>query len=101
MIKIRRLQPAFHPNATQYTLHFGAGVFAFWRESLNREQSVFAIHNISDTVQSVSLVELNLTLTESWKDLLSGLAISEEKEVIELEPYQAMWITNLEVKEGA
>jgi sucrose phosphorylase len=95
MIKIRREQPAFHPNATQYTLHFGNEVFAFWRESLNREQSIFALHNISDKQQVIPIVELNLIATESWRDLLSGEKITDCKQSIVLEPYQCAWITNM------
>lgn len=94
MIRVRRQQPAFHPNATQYTLHFGNEVFAFWRESLNREQSIFALHNISDKKQEIPLVELNLIATENWRDLLSGEKITPCKQSIVLEPYQSTWITN-------
>ncbi|MFT5882067.1 MAG: sucrose phosphorylase [Crocinitomicaceae bacterium] len=94
MIKIRREQPAFHPNATQYTLHFGKHIFAFWRESLNRDQSIFALHNISNQKQVIPIVELNLIATEQWKDLLSGKIISEGENDIELEPYACVWISN-------
>ncbi|MFC5050918.1 alpha-amylase family glycosyl hydrolase [Rubritalea spongiae] len=95
LIKIRRKQPAFHPNATQYTLHFGKEVFAFWRASLNRDQSVFALHNISDKKQSIPIVELNLVATESWYDLLTGAKITEGMQCVELEPYECVWVTNL------
>ena len=94
MIQIRRQQPAFHPNATQYTLHFGKQIFAFWRESLNREQSIFALHNISNENQVIPIVELNLIATEQWRDLLSGEVIRDGKQTIELEPYGCAWITN-------
>ena len=59
-IRVRAQQEAFHPNATQYTLHFSDQIFAFWRESPSRNQSIFALHNISAKSQNVSLVELNL-----------------------------------------
>ena len=94
LIEIRRKQAAFHPNATQYTLHFTNQIFAFWRESLNRDQSIFALHNVSAQSQTVSLVELNLIATESWSDLLSGTRYEDLEGVIELEPYGCVWITN-------
>jgi sucrose phosphorylase len=48
LIKIRRRQRAFHPNATQYTLHpLNQAIFAFWRQSMARDQSIFCIHNLS------------------------------------------------------
>lgn len=94
LIRIRRKQKAFHPNATQYTLHFTDEVFAFWRESLDRDQSVFALHNVSAEPQTIPLVELNLIATENWHDLLSGRPYANLEEVIELEPYGCAWITN-------
>lgn len=94
LIEIRRKQEAFHPNATQYTLHFSDQIFAFWRESLNRDQSVFALHNVSAEPQSIPLVELNLIATESWSDLISGKGYNDLEGVIKLEPYGCVWITN-------
>ena len=45
IIGLRKLQPAFHPNATQYTLQLGAGLFGFWRQSNDRRQSIFCLFN--------------------------------------------------------
>jgi len=94
LIQIRRKQPAFHPNATQYTLHFSDEIFAFWRESLDRDQSIFALHNVSCERQTIPLVELNLIATESWGDLLSGTRYDNLESEIVLEPYGCVWITN-------
>ncbi len=93
-IAVRREQEAFHPNATQYTLHFGNQVFAFWRESLERSQSIFALHNISDEPATIPLVELNLIATDTWCDLLSGKTYSQADLTIELPPYGCVWISN-------
>jgi sucrose phosphorylase len=94
LIQIRRAQEAFHPNATQYTLHFSDQIFAFWRESLNRNQSIFALHNVSAEPQRIPLVELNLIATENWRDLLSGKSYTDLEDVIELPAYGCAWITN-------
>ena len=93
-IAIRKQQIAFHPNATQLTLHLGDQLFAFWRESPNRYQSVFAINNISDQTQTVALHELNLIGTENWRDLLSDQHYDPGQKTIELTPYGSLWITN-------
>ena len=93
-IRIRRKQEAFHPNATQLTLHFGSSIFAFWRESINRKQCIFAINNISDKSQKISLLELNLIGTESWIDLLTDKKFTANDNYITLEPYQSLWISN-------
>ncbi len=93
-INIRRNQEAFHPNATQYTLHFGTEVFAFWRESRSRHQNIFALHNVSDRVQKIPMVELNLIATDTWRDLLSGTVYKDIEATIEIPPYGAVWISN-------
>ena len=94
LIQIRIAQDAFHPNATQYTLHFSDQIFAFWRESLDRKQSLFALHNVSSERQTIPLVELNLIATEAWVDLISGFVYEDLAGQIVLEPYACVWISN-------
>ncbi|MGF1569345.1 MAG: alpha-amylase family glycosyl hydrolase [Nodosilinea sp.] len=95
LIKIRRQQTAFHPNATQYTLHpLNLSLFAFWRQSLTRDQSIFSVHNLSDQPQELRLSDLNLVSTDDWHDLISGYQFTDIEEVYALAPYQSVWITN-------
>ena len=93
LLKIRRRQSAFHPNATQFTLHLGDQLFGFWRQSLDRQQSVFCISNISDQGQTLALADINLIDNEQWHDLISGRSCAGG-DGIEMEPYQTVWITN-------
>lgn len=94
-IKIRRRQPAFHPNATQYTLHpLNKALFAFWRQSIERDQSIFCINNLSDRVQELLLTDINLICVDPWCDLLSGQIIEDNSDRFILQPYQCAWITN-------
>jgi sucrose phosphorylase len=94
LIKLRKEQPAFHPNATQFTLNLGNDTLALWRQSLDRDQSIFAIHNISNKEVSIQLSDLNLIETDMWADLISGNPLSSTHEVLILKAYQSMWITN-------
>ncbi|MBD3641799.1 MAG: alpha-amylase [Marinobacter sp.] len=94
LISIRRGQTAFHPNATQFTLHLGLQLFGFWRQSMRRDQSVFCIHNISNEVQQVALSDINLIGTDHWVDLISGMAIDDLSGSITLKPYQSVWLSN-------
>ena len=94
LIAIRRTQPAFHPNATQFTLHLGSELFGFWRQSMDREQSIFSVSNITDQIQSLPLHSINLINGEDWKDLITGEMLTNATETIELKPYQTVWITN-------
>ena len=94
LLKIRINQPAFHPNATQFTLHLGLQLFGFWRQSQNRKQSIFCISNISNKPLALPLSELNLVITESWTELISNTEITDLTEELLLEPYQTVWISN-------
>ncbi len=95
LIGVRRRQPAFHPNATQFTLHLGEQVFAFWRQSIQREQSIFALNNISDTEQTLLLSDINLIDTDEWVDLISGSPLESHQDTLVLAPYQCLWLSNL------
>ncbi|MEM7234039.1 MAG: sugar phosphorylase [Planctomycetota bacterium] len=95
LLEIRRRQPAFHPNATQYTLHLGREIFAFWRQSIQREQSIFALHNVTNREQCVALSDLNLIGIDEWRDLVSGEDYNDINAGIVLAPYQVVWLSNL------
>ncbi|MEM8829682.1 MAG: sugar phosphorylase [Cyanobacteria bacterium P01_G01_bin.19] len=97
LIQIRRRQTAFHPNATQYTLHpLNKSLFAFWRQSIHRDQSIFCINNLSDRPQKLRLSDINLICVDPWHDLLSGQVIEDISDSLVLQPYQCAWITNRE-----
>ena len=94
LVHLRQQQRAFHPNATQFTLQLGEQLFGFWRQSMDRRQSIFCIFNVSDTPQPLRIAELNLIVTDRWWDLISGHIFDESTEVFTLVPYQVLWITN-------
>lgn len=93
-LAIRRRQKAFHPNATQFTLQLGSAIFGFWRQSLDRDQSIFALHNVSRHAVSLPAVSINLIGGDDWIDLLSGQAVDDAGGEITFAPYQCRWITN-------
>lgn len=94
LLNIRIKQKAFHPNATQFTLHLGLNLFGFWRQSQDRLQSIFCVSNITKTEVSLPLSELNLIVTEHWFELISGRIIDEVTDTLTLKPYQTVWISN-------
>jgi len=95
LLNIRIKQPAFHPNATQFTLHLGLQLFGFWRQSQDRKQSIFCVTNVSDQEMSLPLSELNLIITESWFELISKQEVTELTQELSLKPYQTVWISNV------
>jgi sucrose phosphorylase len=94
LLFVRQQQKAFHPNATQFTLHLGDSIFAYWRQSHDRKQSIFCINNISDSEQEFMLSDINLISTDDWHDLISGKRMTHQEMLIQLAPYQTLWISN-------
>ncbi|MFY0691675.1 MAG: sugar phosphorylase [Paracoccaceae bacterium] len=93
-LRLRARQPAFHPNGTQFTLRMDDRLFGVWRQSLDRNQSIFAIHNVSDETVPARPSEINLIEDDTWVDLLSGEEIIASAPEISFAPYQCRWITN-------
>ncbi|GFD91958.1 sucrose phosphorylase [Alteromonas sp. KUL156] len=94
LIRIRKAQPAFHPNATQFTLQLGNQIFGYWRQSLDRKQSIFCISNISDEEQTILLSDINLIGTDNWIDLITRDEIALSSGFLQMKPYQVLWISN-------
>ena len=94
LVQLRSKQPAFHPNAVQFTMHLGTKIFAFWRQSMDRSQSIFCLYNVTNTPQTVALADINLVDTDAWRDLISGETYEDSKTSVELAPYQAVWLSN-------
>ncbi|WP_171125692.1 MULTISPECIES: sugar phosphorylase [unclassified Ruegeria] len=93
-LRLRAQQAAFHPNATQFTLRLDDRVFGIWRQSLDRSQSIFALHNVSAELVHVSPAEINMIAEETWTDALTGEILATNGPDIVLAPYQCRWITN-------
>ncbi|KEA63673.1 Sucrose phosphorylase [Marinobacterium lacunae] len=94
LIDLRIKQKAFHPNAVQYTLQLGDHILALWRQSLDRQQHIFAITNVTNCPRQVSLGEVNLPIADKWTDLISGMEFTDRFATLTLQPYQSMWLCN-------
>jgi len=94
LLQLRREQDAFHPNATQFTLQIGKQLFGFWRQSMDRRQSIFCITNISDQPQELTLSDINLVVTNEWRDLISGETFASIDQTLTVTPYRTLWISN-------
>lgn len=94
LLKLRGRQPAFHPNATQFTLALDDRLFGVWRQSLDRDQSIFAIHNVSNDIVTVNPTGINLIEDDDWVDLITGERIDPTGPSIPFAPYQCRWISN-------
>ena len=61
---------------------------------MDRDQSIFSIHNLTPRQQTLILRDINLIGTDPWLDLISGMVIKEGTSDFILSPYQSVWITN-------
>ena len=61
---------------------------------MNRDQSIFAIHNLTNSMQELHLSNINLTYTENWVDLIAWDTIDISMDKLVLRPYQCQWVTN-------
>ena len=64
------------------------------RKSLDREQWIFAIHNVTDQEQSLDMEQLKMLESEDWIDLLSGSVVDDTRVALKLQPYQCVWLSN-------
>ena len=74
----------------QFTLHINPGLFGFWRQSLDRQQSLFAVTNICGDAKTLSLRDINLFANAQWVDLLRDEEVNPEDEELILQPYQTV-----------
>jgi sucrose phosphorylase len=87
LIKTRKKQPAFHPNAAFEILEIDPIIFAIKRYTEN--QTIYALTNISTAEISLSLsgkIIPGLTM-----DLISGETVNASEFI--LKPYQYVWLT--------
>ena len=94
LIVLRKKQPAFHPNATQFTLQLDDCFFGLWRQSIDRSQSIFCVSNLTKSKKKFFLHDINLISTNNWYDILKNKKIKNINSEIILQPYQTVWITN-------
>ena len=79
----------------QHNLPYNLGIFFFglWRQSIDRNQSIFCISNLTNKKQKISLLDNDLISTNSWFDLLTK-KIKNIGDELFFKPYQTYWITN-------
>jgi len=92
MIKIRRRQPAFHPNAAMEILDLDPRVFALGRYC--EDQKIYAVTNVSSEAVSFFLPDelpgrINV-------DLLTGFPVKGRQ--MALGPYQSIWLSKEQVR---
>ena len=86
LVRLRIVQPAFHPDAAQQVLSLGDAVFAVQRTPLVGAAAITAISNLSEEPQRIELDGAG-----ALTDLIAG--VEYHTGAIELAPYQSVWLT--------
>jgi len=93
MIKIRRQQSAFHPDARQDIVRINSDLFIVKRTSVDNSQTLYALSNVTERILQLPLASLGF-LPGGMSNLLShDEADSALAEVLTLAPYQTVWLT--------
>jgi sucrose phosphorylase len=96
LIKIRRAQPAFHPDAVQITLHINHELFAFWRISRNQKQQILVVSNMTSEIQYLKLPEHPVPEGSGlWRNLIEQTALNQKTKEMQLYSYQSVWLEAL------
>jgi sucrose phosphorylase len=91
LLKIRREQVEFHPNAEQRVLSAGKGIFA-----LVRGRQLLVVVNVTPKPQELELKlrEAGLPPSERWLDLIGerNCDASGDQLRLHIEPHQSLWL---------
>jgi hypothetical protein len=88
MIRVRRSQPAFHPNAGFAVVDLDPRLFAVLRTGAG--QRLLAVTNLS--AESVVLVPGNAGVAGNGQELISGKRL-RARDPLTLAPYGVAWIS--------
>jgi len=92
LLRVRRAQRAFHPNALQHVLECDKRIFALVRGAAGQSGRVLCLHNVAG--EPVTARVSALRPSTRWQDLIGGkiyTADAQDALTIELQPYQVVW----------
>ncbi len=89
LLSVRRKQKAFHPNASRHNINLGSKIFSFKRISINKEQTIICITNLSSKIQRAHLNKIY----HNWNNLI-GSKIEINNKLLILKPFETIWLSN-------
>ena len=95
IIQARIREKAFHPNAAQQVLDISEEVFALVRTSVDGEETILAVTNVTDQKQCLEIDGRQAGLEgETWDEVLSENSLKSNTGVLalDLKPYDVVWL---------
>lgn len=93
LLRLRRQQRAFHPDAPQCVLELGAGLFGFTRTAPDGNQQIVCLFNCTAEPQQLDRVVLPEDI-HNWKELIGEAQVEFTPTHLRLPPYAACWFSN-------
>lgn len=93
LLKVRRRQLAFHPDAAQKNIDVGDRLFAVKRVAPDGDNTIIALFNFTDIPTRLSLASLPDDI-RGWNELIGFSEVSFEDDWLILPPYAACWFSN-------
>jgi len=93
-LRIRALQPAFHPDAPQSVHAVSDALFVVERRALDGSQTLFCIHNLSPDGQVLPIRKAlgGAAGGGPWNDLLAGASRGDGDGALRIAPYETCWL---------
>jgi sucrose phosphorylase len=95
LLKVRRLQPAFHPAAPQKVIDSNPHVFCLLRQAMDDVQTILCLVNVSPETQVCQMqIKAHELSSNRWIELLSGreFLTNSQELTLQLEQFETMWL---------
>ena len=94
MLRRRTEHPAFHPDAEQEVYGVSPDLFVHKRSSLDGEEAIFCIFNLTSKTKQVKELcpDPQFTKADSFYDILRAVEVKPTAKGFSIKPYQAMWL---------
>jgi sucrose phosphorylase len=96
LLKLRRGQPAFHPDAPQQVLDLDNGLFGLRRVSLDGAQEIVCLFNCTACSAAVARSSLPADI-DRWQELIGGATLRFTEQRLILPPFAACWFSSTDV----
>ncbi len=94
LLEIRSKEKCFHPDSDQEIIYASNGIFVVLRTVSESGRRLLAVHNVTHAVQPITLkMYPELSDKTKWQDILSGEVLRDILPMIQLQPYQVMWLS--------
>lgn len=95
-LRLRRMRPAFHPDAPQRVLALPNGLFGFVRTSRDGNEQILSLANLRPNAKQLDMKRVFPEFSQQvWTELIEGREIDGSTvSRLRLTPYQTLWLLN-------